>query len=88
MYAMVALTQLIKGVLAKRGVTDKTANSVLMFIIGAGFLLLTYIFMLRLQTYVILAEVITNSIAIGLTVLQIIVGVWVYKVLDHKVKTN
>ena len=88
MLVMLALTQMMRYVLARRGVTDKQGSCILFYLIGSVFILLTYVFELRLQTYVILGEVITNSIGIGLVVLEIAVGVWVFKVLRHKKQSN
>lgn len=40
-----------------------------MYMVGSIFVLLSFIFELRLQTYVILAEIITNWVGIGLVIL-------------------
>jgi hypothetical protein len=55
-----------------------------MYLVVSVFVLLSLIFELRLQTYVLLAEVITNWTGIGFIALELISGIWVLKVFQHK----
>jgi hypothetical protein len=67
--AMLTLTQLLRYHFASRAVADKQSKFAIIYIVGSVFVLLSYIFELRLQTYIILAEVITNWIGIILMIL-------------------
>lgn len=66
---MLALTQVLRYRFASLAVSDKQTKFAVMYIIGSVFVLLSFIFELRLQTYVILAEVVTNWVGISLMVL-------------------
>jgi hypothetical protein len=85
---MLVLTHLLRWDLARRGVSDKQAKFIVMYLVGSIFVLLSYIFELRLQTYVVLAEVITNWTGIGIVILEIISAIWVLKVLQHKKQSH
>ncbi len=56
----------------------------MVYLIATVFVLLSLIFELRLQTYVVLAEVITNWTGIVFVVLEVGASLWVLKVLQHK----
>ena len=81
---MLSLTQLLRYHFAGKAVSDKLTNYAVIYIIGSVFVLLSFIFMLRLQTYVILAEVITNWIGICFMVLETACALWIIKVYQHK----
>lgn len=82
--AMLSLTQLLRYHFAGKAVSDRQTNYAVIYIIGSVFVLLSFIFMLRLQTYVILAEVITNWIGICFMVLETACALWIIKVYQHK----
>jgi len=84
MLAMLALTQLLRYLLAKQGVKNKQANYIGLYLVGSVFVMLTLIFELRLQTYVILIEIITNSVGLFLVGVEFSVGIWVLRILQHK----
>lgn len=48
------------------------------------FIIPNYVFFLRLQTYVLLIEVVINSIGIIFNVIQIILALWVWRVFTIK----
>ena len=66
---MLALTQILRYSLAEKTVKHKQALYGVMYLVGTIFVLLSLIFELRLQTYVMLAEIITNWIGIIFTIL-------------------
>ena len=57
---------------------------VIIYLVTTVFVILSYVFELRLQTYVLMAEVITNWVGLSLVIGEVICGVWVAKVLTHK----
>ncbi len=67
--AMLSLTQILRYHFASRAVADKLSKYAIIYIVGSVFCLLSFIFELTLQTYVILAEVITNWVGICLIIL-------------------
>ena len=81
---MLTLTQLLRYRLAERGVAEKEGKMVVVYLLTSVFVLLEYVFMLRLQTYVVMAEVITNCVGLGLLVGEGCCGVWVLVVLMRK----
>lgn len=86
--AMLGLTQGLRYHFASKAVADKESKYVVIYIVGSVFVLLSFIFELRLQTYVILAEVITNWVGIGLMGAETICAVWIIKVYQHKRKNQ
>ncbi len=81
---MLALTQALRYRFAGMAISDKQAHFAIIYIVGSVFVLLSFIFELRLQTYVILAEVVTNWVGIALVVLEVLCAVWIIVVLQHK----
>jgi hypothetical protein len=65
--AMLGLTQVLRYRFAALAVADRQTKFAVIYIVGSVFALLSFIFELRLQTYVILAEVVTNWVGIVLT---------------------
>jgi len=57
---------------------------VVVYLVSSVFVILSYVFQLRLQTYVVMAEVIINWVGLGLVIAEIICGIWVTVVLMHK----
>lgn len=82
--AMFGLTQGLRYVLAERAIAHKEGKNIVVYLIATVFVLLSLIFELRLQTYVVLAEVITNWTGIVFVVLEVPAALWVLKVLQHK----
>ena len=66
---MLALTQLLRYNLAEKTIKYKQVSYGVLYLVGTIFVLLSLIFELRLQTYVVLAEVITNWIGIVFIIL-------------------
>jgi hypothetical protein len=81
---MLALTQALRYRFAGMAISDKQTHFAVIYIIGSVFVLLSFIFELRLQTYVILAEVVTNWVGIALVVLEVLCAVWIIVILQHK----
>ena len=65
---MLALTQLLRYNLADRAVGEKQSKMVIVYLITTVFVILSFVFMLRLQTYVVMAELITNWIGLSLII--------------------
>jgi hypothetical protein len=65
MLSLFILSQLIKFEFATKGVNNCHPESIRAYIIISLFVILSYVFFLKLQTYVTLLEVITNSVGIG-----------------------
>lgn len=84
--AMLALTQWLRYHLAERAVGENAGKMVVIYLITTLFVILSLIFELSLQTYVLLAELVAGWTGIGLAVSEIICGLWVLKVLEHKKK--
>jgi hypothetical protein len=82
--AMLVLTQLLRYVLAERAVGDKEGKMVVVYLVSSVFVILSYVFQLRLQTYVVMAEVIINWVGLSLVIVEMCCGVWVAVVLMHK----
>jgi len=61
---------------------------VAVYLVATIFVILSFVFELRLQTYVVMAELITNSIGLGFIICEVICGIWVLKVLTHKKGTR
>ena len=57
---------------------------VVVYLITTVFVVLSLVFMLRLQTYVLMAEVIINWIGLAFVICEVLTGIWVCKVLWHK----
>ena len=81
---MLALTQALRYRFASMTISDKQSHYAVIYIVGSVFVLLSFIFELRLQTYVILAEIVTNWVGIGFAVLEVLCAVWIIVVLKHK----
>jgi hypothetical protein len=82
--AMLGLTQSLRYRFAALAISDKETKFAVIYIVGSVFVLLSFIFELRLQTYVILAEVVTNWVGIALVILESLAAVWIIVVLQHK----
>lgn len=82
--AMLALTQVLRYRFAALAIADKQTKFAVIYIVGSVFVLLSFIFELRLQTYVILAEVVTNWVGIVLIILETLCAVWIIVVFQHK----
>jgi hypothetical protein len=81
---MLGLTQALRYGLAERAVAEKEGRMVAVYLLASLFVLLSYVFELRLQTYVVMAEVITNWVGLGLLAGEVVCALWVLKVLTHK----
>lgn len=81
---MLCFTQLIRYVFAKKSIVDRSSKFVLLYLAATLFVLLSYIFGLALQTYVLLIEVVTNWAGIALAVLETLSGLWVLNTLQRK----
>ena len=77
---MFILTQVIRYFTVEKGVVDKDPKSIVFYIIMTVFIIPQYVFFLRLQTYVLLVEVVINWIGIAFSIMQIGLGIWVWKV--------
>lgn len=82
--AMFILTQVIRYFTVEKGVVDKHPRSIVFYIIMTLFIIPQYVFFLRLQTYVMLIEVVINWIGIAFNVMQIGLGIWVWNVFQRK----
>jgi hypothetical protein len=82
--AMLSLTQWLRYHLAERAVAEKEGKMVAVYLIATVFVILSLAFELQLQTYVLLAEIVTGWAGIGLAAAEIVCGLWVLKVLLHK----
>jgi hypothetical protein len=82
--AMIVLTQLLRYTLGAQAVQQKQVKFGVMYLIGSVFVLLSFIFELRLQTYVILAEVITNWTGIIFIILEMLAVLRVIQVFYRK----
>ncbi len=81
---MFILTQVIRYFTVEKGVVDKDPKSIIFYIIMTVFIIPQYVFFLRLQTYVLLIEVVINWIGIAFSIMQIGFGIWVWKVFQRK----
>ena len=81
---MFILTQVIRYFTVEKGVVDKDPKSIVFYIIMTVFIIPQYVFFLRLQTYVLLIEVVINWIGIAFSIMQIGLGIWVWKVFQRK----
>ena len=54
------------------------------YLISSVFVILSYVIQLRLQTYVVMAEVIINWVGLSLVIAEVCCGIWVAVVLMHK----
>jgi hypothetical protein len=59
---------------------DKQPRLVLFYIITTIFTLPSYVFFLRLQTYVLIIEVVINWVGIAFNCMQIALAFWVWRV--------
>lgn len=82
--AMFILTQSIKYLIVEKAILDKHPNSIIFYIVLTIFIIPQYVFFLRLQTYVLLIEVVINWIGIVFNVMEIGLGIWVWKVFQRK----
>ena len=57
---------------------------VAVYIVSSVFVACSFTFELRLQTYVVLAEVITNWTGIALVIAEVGVSIWVLKIFQQK----
>lgn len=86
MLSLMIATQLIRFELAKRGVNNRDGDSIRNYIIVSALMLLAYIFFLRLQTYVTMLEVLTNSVGLSWTLIQMGLAVWLVLIFYKKSK--
>lgn len=81
---MLGLTQVLRYRFAGLAVADKQTKFAVVYIVGSVFVLLSLVFELRLQTYVILAEVVTNWVGIVLVILEIACALWIIAIFQRK----
>ncbi len=84
MIGLFILTQVMRYQLLQNGILDKQPSLIMFMMIITVFIIPNYIFFLRLQTYVLLIEVVINSIGIIFNVIQIILAFWVWRVFKIK----
>ncbi len=82
--AMFVLTQVIRYFIVEKGILDKNPSAILLYLIITAFIIPQYVFFLRLQTYALLIEVVINWIGIAFNIMQIGLGVWVWRVFQRK----
>ena len=58
----------MRYVLAERAVSEKESKMVVVYLVTTVFVILSFVFELRLQTYVVMAELITNWIGLGFVI--------------------
>lgn len=81
---MFLLTQVIRYFIVEKAILDKNPSSVILYIILTIFIIPQYVFFLRLQTYALLIEVVINWIGISFNIMEIGLGIWVWKVFQRK----
>lgn len=86
MLSFYILSQFYRFSFATKGVNNRHPESIRAYLIVSLFLLLSYIFFLRLQTYVTLLEIVTNSVGLGLTAVEFGVAIWLFVIFDRKRK--
>lgn len=86
MLSLFVLTQFVRFELARKGVNNRDGDSIRNYIIVSAMVVLAYIFFLRLQTYVTMLEVLTNSVGIGWTAVQLGIAVWLVVIFYKKGK--
>lgn len=86
--ASIIVTQLMRYFIGKKAVIQKDPNLVIQYVILSLFLILAYVFMLRLQTYVLFIEWVMNWIGLILVILEGVMGIWLFKVFQSKKKNS
>lgn len=81
---MLGLTQVLRYRLASLAISDKQARYAIVYMVGSVFVVLSFAFELRLQTYVILAEVVTNWVGIVLVILETACAIWIIFIFQRK----
>ena len=82
--AFFILTQVFRYNLLQNGILNKQPSLIMFMIILTVFIIPNYIFFLRLQTYVLLVQLIINSLGIIFNVIEICLALWVWKVFKRK----
>jgi len=86
MLSLFIATQLIRLEFARKGVNNRDGDNVRNYIIVSLLVVLSYVFFLRLQTYVTILEVITNAFGIGWTAIETGIAVWLVVIFYKKGK--
>lgn len=82
--AMFILTQVARYMIIQKGILDKQPSKIILYVILTIFVIPSYVFFLRLQTYVLLVEVFINWIGIAFNIMQVLLSIWVWKVFQRK----
>jgi hypothetical protein len=82
--AMFLLTQIIRYYIIQRGILDNKPKLIIFYIVLIVFIIPQYVFFLRLQTYVLLIEVVINWIGIAFNIMELFLAIWVLKVFQRK----
>ena len=67
--AMFILTQVIRYFIVEKAILDRYSKSLIFYIVLTLFIIPQYVFFLRLQTYVLLIEVVINWIGIAFNIM-------------------
>lgn len=86
MLSLFVLTQLIRFEFARKAVNNRDGDNMRSYLIVSVLVVLAYVFFLRLQTYVTMLEVLTNSVGIGWTAIQIGLALWLVVIFYKKGK--
>lgn len=82
--AMFLITQVIRYFIVEKSILDKSPSAMVFYIILTVLTIPQYVFFLRLQTYVLLIEVVINWVGIGFNIMESGLAVWVWRVFQRK----
>ena len=81
-----ALSQYLRYNIGQAAVAEKEPRKVLFYLITTFFIALLYVFQIRLQTYVLLADFILSWVGIGFTIAEFASAIWLLLIFRRKKK--
>ena len=79
-----AIAQYLRYRLGELAVAVKEPRKVVFYLISSFFVILVYIFQIRLQTYILLTDFVVNWVGIGFTISEFISAIWLLAIFKRK----